>query len=437
MPESSGVRQLCALLHGGRALTHGGRLPADDTPQRHASLASRAVMAGDPAAVLAAPQLQVGDDPVTLVSVFASRRGGGPDGTWTRVDAVAEPPDVVAALRDVAAVVAGAPAPARRPDWFRIGWYDDAERWVDAVLAGTGRRRTGPAEPGEVSCLSAVVRIPCDPGPPLWLKASTAHFRSEPALTRLAAEIVPRHAPRVVAVDDRRAWMLMEHIQGAGAEPPPGLGLVTARVAARLHVRSLAHPGAFETTDVPRRGLSATLRSFDEILVSGIELDRLTDDEIGEARAVRDGVATLLDELASYGIPDTLVHGDLHPGNVAVDGGSPVIYDWSDAAVSHPFLDLVRLTERLPEEDREAARAAYVDLWRPSHPDVDLARVLALAEPANQVFQAVTFELLCRSLEDASLWEMTGVVARILRELPGRVAAARSGGRGGLRPSDG
>ena len=51
---------------------------------------------------------------------------------------------------------------------------------------------------------------------------------------------------------------------------------------------------------------------------------------------VNDAVRTI----DALGIPDTLVHGDFHPGNVALADGRAVIIDWSDAAVTDPALDL-------------------------------------------------------------------------------------------------
>ena len=43
-----------------------------------------------------------------------------------------------------------------------------------------------------------------------------------------------------------------------------------------------------------------------------------------------------VDEL---GMPMSLVHGDFHPWNVADAGGRPLIFDWTDAAISHPLVD--------------------------------------------------------------------------------------------------
>jgi hypothetical protein len=37
-----------------------------------------------------------------------------------------------------------------------------------------------------------------------------------------------------------------------------------------------------------------------------------------------------------------LLHGDLHPGNVLMRRGAPVVIDWFDATIGHPVADVVR-----------------------------------------------------------------------------------------------
>jgi len=419
------ARQLCALVHDGQVLTDAERrVPSYDGKQRHSPLPTRAKTCGDAGAVLVAPQLQVHEDPMVLLSVFSSR-GEPVGGTWTPIDELAEDSATIAALRTAAAVADGsAPTPTHRTDWFRRSWYDEVEAWVDARLAERGRRRTGAVEAMGVWSLSAVLRVPCDPAPPVWFKAACPHFHAEPALTRLVAEMAPDHAPRLVALDEDPAWLLMEDLPGAeddDEELPAGLGRAAARVAATLHVRSLDHLAEIEAAGVPIRDLATTRRRFDDVLDHSVELDQLSADEIAAARATRDDVHAVLEELSGLGIPDTLVHGDLHIGNVA-HGDTPVVFDWSDAAVSHPFLDLVLLAERLPEDQQAEAREAYAEVWRAERPGADVDRALALAPYANAVYQAISYEQIYATQEDASYWEMRGVVARFLRTLPERFA---------------
>lgn len=416
------TRQLCALLHDGRVLTdEAGRVPAYDSDGRHTTVRERAAAAGDSTAVMVAPQLHVHVEPLTLLTVFGPRAEPVP-GVWTPVAELESDAATVAALQTVAAEEAGEmPTPARRAEWFSRDWYGDVERWVDGVLQPLGRRRSGPVEPQKMWSLSAVVRVPCSPGPSVWVKAACRHFHAEPALTRLASELVPEHTPTLVATDDERGWLSTEDMPGVDyldQEPVPAVGAAAARAMASLQVRSLSHRAEMEAMGLPIRDLETTAHQVDEILAGSVELDQLTRDEHAAARAVRDDVRSLLEELAGLGIPDALVHGDLHTGNIALEDGVPILYDWSDAAVSHPFLDLVLLSERLSDEERAAAEEAYLEVWRCAYPDADVDRALELARPANTVFQMVSYEHIYRAQEDASYWEMRGVVARSLRELP-------------------
>jgi aminoglycoside phosphotransferase (APT) family kinase protein len=431
MSENPQVRQLCALLRDGLVLTdERGRIPSYVDEHPWVDLQRRAITCGDPGAVLVAPQVLVGPDERLLMNVFASRTETAVDGTWTALDAVAEPdPAVRTTLRSIAAEVEGTLAPpARRPDWFRVSWYAEVDAWIDAELAARGRTRTGPALPVKVWSLSAVLEVPCDPAP-VWFKASCRHFHAEPALTRLVVDMLPEHAPPVIAVDEERGWLLMEEMAGADEEyedaPPPGMGAAAGRIAATLQLRSLEHLEQIEAAGVPVRGLAETMHGFDEVLATSVELAELTQAELDAARAVRDDVHSVVAELASLGLPDTLVHGDLHPGNIAHDGNELVLYDWSDAAVSHPLLDLVHVTERLPDDEAAEARSAYAEVWRTAYPDLDLDRALVLAEQVNLLFQMMSYEQIYRDQEDASYWEMRGVVARSLRRLPERFPGSR------------
>ena len=51
-------------------------------------------------------------------------------------------------------------------------------------------------------------------------------------------------------------------------------------------------------------------------------------------------VGEMCDELAAYGIPETIEHDDLHDGQVYVSGGRYMFLDWGDACVSHPFFTM-------------------------------------------------------------------------------------------------
>ncbi len=72
------------------------------------------------------------------------------------------------------------------------------------------------------------------------------------------------------------------------------------------------------------------------------EYERLMDEIDAEERfrEASGRVAELGDELAAYGIRETLQHDDLHDGQVFVRDGRHLLMDWGDACISHPFFTL-------------------------------------------------------------------------------------------------
>jgi len=105
--------------------------------------------------------------------------------------------------------------------------------------------------------------------------------------------------------------------------------------------------------------------------------------------------------IAACGVPDTLVHGDLHPGNVRVDGDVLVIMDWGDAVVGHPAYDILRLTEDLPAADADALVAAWVERWRSTTAGSDPAQAVELMRPIAELRGAVVYSGFLANIETA------------------------------------
>ncbi len=137
------------------------------------------------------------------------------------------------------------------------------------------------------------------------------------------------------------------------------------------------------------------------LAVLDAELDRLfgpnpaTDRlEAGErARLPRraEQLREAIKELAAIGVPETLLHGDLHPRNIAVRDGRVLAFDWTDAAVSHPFLDLVTFVEeRSPLSMDPRLKDAYLAEWEEYASPADLRRALELAEELGALHQTMT-----------------------------------------------
>lgn len=417
------MTELVALLHQGRVLiTPAGTLPElpplrDGADER--SLAEVLALVG--AEIPIAPTAKLADG--RLVHLVGMRDADPPPAT---AGADLAPPAAVAdaelaqVLQRALDELDPAHTPAQRPDWFRPGWFDLLEAWIDAALAPTGRRRAGPVEPFRLWSISAVVRVPTDDGV-LWCKAPCPYFRTEARIHSAVARLLPDLVPDLVATEPDEGWLLMRPMTGAD-DPAPGAALEVARCWASAQLASIERVPALLAAGLQPRGVDETIAAFEALLRDSGELVLLSDDELREARAAAGPAIELVRRFWAAGIPDALAHGDLHLGNVAWDGADLRIFDWTDGCISHPFLDASHLVRFVDDATGADALRSYADAWRDVYPDVDVDTVVALAPLADLVFQTVTFDELAKATEPQSAWELGGVIARNLRALPQLVA---------------
>ena len=306
-------------------LLAGGRLPVVrvQEPVIRAALTALAREHG-----VRAPFLRVirraeeGEDVTTLLELDAPAEE--PRGEWMPLRAV-EPSSIAPVLADGVegwlAEQSGASIPAERPPWARPGWLADACAWVADIAAVRG-------EPGLVRQwpLSAVYRFDTE-ADALYLKAVFSLFRHEPAVSAALAREHPGAVPDVVATDNARGWILTRELRGGYARGESACdGL---RTAARIH--------------------RAWAERADELRSLGCH-----DRGLGDLRAEAPKLAPLCDRLADYGIADSIVHGDLHHGNILVRDDGVAVIDWSDAAIG----PAVPRSRSGPEDRRETARRA-------------------------------------------------------------------------------
>jgi len=317
----------------------------------------------------------------------------------------------------------GGPVPAARAAWCREGWSEETAAWIDEVLAQRGEHRTGRSTVLKSWGLSHVERIPTSEGV-RYLKASSVLFGHEPATTAWLAGVAPAVVPGVLAIDEARACLLMD------ALPPaqPALTVEQLRVAtctamAQVQVAVAGRDDELRATGAPERGLASTVRELADMLRTGITAGQLDGRRHRELKDGLDRALGMLDELAACGLPDALVHGDLHPANVVVAADGAVVFDWSDACLGHPVLDLVHLCADRPRTAPTQLDwntpwvQAYLEPWREGCTESTLRRALELADVADLAFQAVTYQRIQASLEPDARQDLAGATLRALNAL--------------------
>src|SRR5437763_14987983 len=83
-------------------------------------------------------------------------------------------------------------------------------------------------------------------------------------------------------------------------------------------------------------------------------------------RAVPD-FSRVCDELTSTTPASSLDHGDLHAGNVLVDGDRRRLIDWGDSCVTHPFSSLFVTYHLVAPKLEPAARPVAIRRLRDAY----------------------------------------------------------------------
>ena len=126
--------------------------------------------------------------------------------------------------------------------------------------------------------------------------------------------------------------------------------------------------------------------------------------------------------LADYRVPYTLVHGDLHPANIARHQGTYRFFDWTDACVAHPFFDVLPIlleAQALPDAASACSRMleSYLELWTAYESLERLRQVWALAQPLGALHQAISYAHIVAGLEATAKHEVAWGISYWLRKV--------------------
>jgi hypothetical protein len=258
----------------------------------------------------------------------------------------------------------------------RLGWFHDLCSWAGEVLASRGLHLSGDFRQLNASSSFSLVRLETN-GPAVWFKAVGEPNAREFPLTLTLARLFPKYIPEILANKaDWNGW-LMSEATGTNLDEAMDTSLwqTAAAATANLQIESIASSGQLLRSgghDLRTKTLAAAVAPFMTVVaelmrqqpkappqvLSEMELDLL-------AEHVQDATS----RLGELGIPDTLGHLDLNPGNIIVPPKGCVFLDWAEAYVGHPFFSLQYLLEhfrRLVGENPAAEvelTASYLAPW--------------------------------------------------------------------------
>lgn len=303
--------------------------------------------------------------------------------------------------------------------WQDADWLAAAHAWIEEQAARLGLERTGAIEQPHVVLWSTVLKVPTTAGP-IWFKANHDTLRHEAALVSRLSARVPDRVPPLLAADLERGWMLMADA---------GERLRTVVPAERSLERWL---DALEAT---ARIQIAFEDDVDELLGIGVPDLRLATLPAGYARLMDEidaeprfrqalpRVVELCEQLAPYGIRETIQHDDLHDGQVFVLDGRHLVLDWGDACISHPFFTLSvtleggiawGLDDVEDSEDVTPYRDAYLAPYAEHYPQLSPADLHEASRLAMRLGWA------CRAVNGHVAGDLDPTLARLRMFVDGR-----------------
>jgi hypothetical protein len=301
-------------------------------------------------------------------------------------------------LADWLAEQRGAAPDPLAPPWSRPGWHARAAGWIAGQLAGRG-----PIEVEQMRAwgISTVLRATDPTGTRYWFKGICEHFRREVGVTAALDAVAPGYVAPVLAADLAAGWLLLGDLTDVAPAGEPA----SHRTAYPL-LRALQRAVAGERDRLIAAG--AAVRPLADIPAAFAEV--ISDPTLAEwhgasperAEQLVAWVTEAVAEVAALGLPEVLVHGDFHPGNVAtLADGTRVIFDWSDAAFAAPFVDVPTWLTWIDDDaaERERTWQSFAAEWVDVLPADEWLARRTLLEGVAGAYHVVSYAGIVRSMD--------------------------------------
>ena len=319
--------------------------------------------------------------------------------------------------------------------WENSDWLKQAHEWIRAETASRSIHIIGEIQQPHMYAWSTVLHVPTDQGK-LFFKATAHETIYEAALTQALAHWFPDCMPELVAVDAGRGWMLMrdggEQLR-ASIRPTKDIAPwkpVIARYA-EVQLGLAEHVTELLSLRLPDHQLSVLPTLFTQLLAdeSSMMVNQekgLTSAEWQQVRGMTSRFEEICAQLAAYGIPDSLNHGDFHDGNVLLRDGRITFFDWGDASVTHPFVTLrtffVSIEIALDLEDYSFTPAMaellniYLEPFQKFAPKEKLLKAYQVSKPVASIVKVLAWHTTISRMGEDLRKEYAWIVPELMRE---------------------
>jgi aminoglycoside phosphotransferase (APT) family kinase protein len=130
------------------------------------------------------------------------------------------------------------------------------------------------------------------------------------------------------------------------------------------------------------------------------------------------------EQLATFGVSETLHHGDLHDGNMFIPDEHYTFFDWGDSSVAHPFFTLHSIYDSLERRFRlgkssswfKRLRECYLEPWTEYESREKLEEAFELAQPLSSILSALRWLPVLSSMDATARSRYIEAIPSLLRE---------------------
>lgn len=306
--------------------------------------------------------------------------------------------------------------PSQLP-WEQPNWLAEVTGWIQDQLSIHGYRMRGPVEILHQRPWSTFAQVKTDKEL-VYFKAPAPAFHYEAGVTQYLGRLRPDCSVPLLAVHPSLGWLLSVDAGVTLRNLSPSSDQVDHWVKimpfyAELQKEMAAYIPDLLSLGMYDRRLLRLPQQYSELLEDThalrLELEAgLTREEYHRLQDLTPRVFAWCEELSGYGLPETLVHEEVHDANILVHADRYIFTDWSDSSVGHPFFSILvtlraaahrlKLDEAGPELRR--VREAYLEPWTTNVTRKDLSAALNLAYHMAMITRALAWHLGTGSLSE-------------------------------------
>ncbi len=299
--------------------------------------------------------------------------------------------------------------------WMRRGWRESATQWIGQQMALLGKTIER-IEPHRSWCISYLAKIYTTSADIFYFKATIALplFVDEGAIMAYLNGLFPALVPAPVAFDMEQQWFISADFGDVSTNLDRKSRFAMLRKVAAMQIESASKVPELLANGCIDRRLPHFLQQINDRFQEPASFAGLTEVETKQLQGALPKIKRRAEMFLTSPLPATLIHGDLHQGNIHLSGQAVTIFDWSDAAVGFPWVDAM-LALFAPEEERDAARDVYLTCWERYASLEELRDLWEQWIPLFYIHHAISYFSIFANLDPTTSWELGGNAAEFLR----------------------